>query len=172
MDRSRPAQNEVWPADEPSLYVGAPPLSTSQIPAPGQPRSSPFLKRAPSAHASASCVRVSRRTITSVQDPQKGVLQGFCRMSWFAGLRCTRFLRLNARTLECFDGSLRKRLWVAVLDGARVRITMSTRKIVLSKLPVGVVEFYVADDNTCRLWSAALLRASALASRQHQAQFY
>lgn len=95
-------------------------------------------------------------------DGREVVLQGYCRMNWFIGIRCTRFLRLAKRQLECFDGALRKRLWVVAMDGARVRIQMRERKIVLSKLDCGyVIEFYVGDEQSCKDWAAALLRASS-----------
>lgn len=82
-------------------------------------------------------------------------------MAWFARLRCTRFLRLVAGSLYCFDAALRHRLWVVLLEGARVRIHLPNNKIVLSKLQCGfIVEFYVFDQQSCKHWASELLRAS------------
>lgn len=88
-------------------------------------------------------------------------MQGHCRMAWFARLKCTRFLRLVRGTLHCFDSSVKKRLWVVRLNGARVRVHHLQNKIVLSKLHGGyVIEFFLFDAQSCRNWGAALLRAS------------
>lgn len=91
-------------------------------------------------------------------------LQGYCRMTWFARLRCTRYLRLIHTSLHCYDAAIRTRLWVVQLHGARVRIHMP-HKIVLSKLQCGIpIEFYVYDEQSCKHWAAALLHASSLSS--------
>lgn len=88
-------------------------------------------------------------------------MQGHCRMAWFAGLRCTRFLRLMGGTLHCFDSGVKKRLWVVRLNGARVRVHHLQNKIILSKLHGGyIIEFFLPDGQSCRNWAAALLRAS------------
>lgn len=89
------------------------------------------------------------------------VFQGYCRMAWFAGLRCTRFLRLVRGVLQCYDSNIRKRLWDVDVEGARVRIQLTQNKIVLSKLKCGyLIEFYLYDPTSCREWGAALLRSS------------
>lgn len=89
------------------------------------------------------------------------VFQGYCRMAWFAGLRCTRFLRLVRGVLQCYDSNIRKRLWDVDVEGARVRIQLAQSKIVLNKLKCGyLIEFYLYDPTSCREWGAALLRAS------------
>lgn len=136
------------------------------------------MRRIASHHSVAQARPPVRRSITAVEDeyqsrpyrlrPGGVALQGYCRMKLFAGIRCTRFLRLAKRQLECFDGGLRRRLWSVFLDGARVRIQMNGHKIILSKLHAGfVIEFYVPDEHSCKEWAAALLRASMLV-RTHQ----
>lgn len=110
-----------------------------------------------------SCYSISATVVEErVKRKVEGeVVQGYCRMNWFAGLRCTRFLRLVRGTLHCFDSNIRRSLWAVVVDGARVRVQSSSNKIILSKLQCGyLIEFYLFDPQSCRDWGAALLRAS------------
>lgn len=117
-----------------------------------------------------SCFSIANTVAEEGAKREGEIVQGYCRMYWFAGLRCTRFLRLVRGQLSCFDGALRRRIWEVVLDGARVRVQTGTHtgsnKIVLSKLHCGyLIEFYLYDAQSCRDWGAALLRAS-IARRQ------
>lgn len=141
-------------------------------------------QRSENTDSDCEAVVAARRTATATQndwakrkacfvkdqdDDNEIVLQGYCRMPRFAKLRKTRFLRLVRRQLECFDSRLRKLLWSVVLDGARVRIQTKQHKITLSKLQCGyLIEFFVYDEQSCKDWAAALLRASMLASMQRK----
>lgn len=100
---------------------------------------------------------------TALEVGKRGeTFQGYCRMAWFAGIRCTRFLRLIKGRLQCYDSNIRKRLWDVPVEGARVRVHAGQKRMVLSKLKRGVVvEFFLYDVQSCREWGAALLRASS-----------
>lgn len=100
-------------------------------------------------------------------------MQGHCRMAWFAGLKCTRFLRLTGGTLQCFDSGVKRSLWNVRLVGAKVRVHHIQNKIVLSKLHGGyTIEFYLFDAESCRSWGSTLLRASTPTMSEWSTEYF
>lgn len=103
------------------------------------------------------------RTATRA-DQRRNVLHGLVRVPWICGLRTCRLLALKERTLVCCDQHAERVLWREQVEGARVRVQVAQRKVVVSKLVSGaMVQFWAPDELATRRWAAALLRASSLA---------